>query len=352
MNEEAKGPNFRVAGSGNAERPCLANVYHADVGDLIDGYQLLGQLDVVSAEADLWVAQKNGQEFVCKLYRHGVTSSLVSSGTLLALDNPHLLPTKATGEHLGRQYEIAPFCSGGNLEKLLASGEKMDLADAELLLGQLTSALSYLHGQGIQHRDIKPANILLRQLKPLEVVMSDFGQSEEGSATMLTMSRTTLLYSAPEAVNGMFSAASDWWSIGMVLLECIQGRHPLSHLPARQQQYAIVAGHIPIPENLPERWQFLLRGLLTGDHTQRWMGDQVMWWLQQTQNATPVDLPASTLDRKHGPSLLTLVMIGIPLLLIATRFLGPIVEEFLGAFLVLWLVCVLGVLLWKMAKGK
>lgn len=357
MNKEAKRPHstveIRVPEADKAERPHIANVYYPDVGDIIDGYKLLGQLDVVSAESDLWLAEKNGHEFVCKLYRHGVKSSLVASGTLLLLDHSHLLPTKAAGEHSGRQFEIVPFYAGGSLEKHLAGAEKMNLADAETLLAQLTSALSYLQGQGIQHRDIKPANILLRQTNPLEVVMSDFGRSEENSATMLTMSRGTLLYSAPEAVNGIFSAASDWWSVGMVILESITGRHPLSHLPASQQHYAIVAGHIPIPETLPERWQFLLRGMLTGDHTQRWMGEQVNWWLQQSQNGIlPLEPSASSLTRRYSASPLTVVMVGLPLIVVAMRFLGPVVEEFLGVIAILWGVWIFGTLLWRALKEK
>ena len=328
-------------------RAYIANVYHPSVGDVVGGYKLAGQLDVISAEADLWIAEQNGQEFVCKIYRHGVASSLASSGALLALDHPHLLPTKANGEHLGRQYEIAPFCSGGNLEKHLAGGGKLSLADAETLLGQMAAALSYLHAHGIQHRDIKPANILLRKINPLDAVMSDFGRSEESSATQLTMSRATLLYSAPEAVNGMFSPASDWWSVGMVLLESIMGRHPLSELPSRQQHYAIVAGRIEIPESFPARWQQLLRGLLVGDHTQRWTEEQVNWWLQQSVEGSP-----ATLDRKRFPSPLILVVVGLPLIVILTRFLGPIVEEFLGILMLLWVISLLGVLVRKVVKGS
>jgi serine/threonine protein kinase len=272
---------------------------------------------------------------------------------LLTLHHPHLLPTKATGEHLGRQFEIVPFCAGGSLEKQLAVAEKLTLADAATLLAQLTAALSYLQGQGIQHRDIKPANILLRQTNPLDTVMSDFGRSEESSATMLTMNRTTLLYSAPEAVNGMFSKASDWWSVGMVLLECVTGRHPLAHLPASQQHYAIAAGHIPIPETLPEQWQFLLRGLLTCDHSQRWQGEQVSWWLLQTQNGALTASPSSTsLMRSYCRSPLTIVLVGLPVIVIATRFLGPIVEEFLGAIVALWIACLVTLLLKKALKRK
>ena len=128
MSKEAKSRRpkvgIRVDDFANTKQPCIANVYYPDAGDMIDGYKLMGQLDVVSAEADLWLAKKNGHEFVCKLYRHGVTSSLVASGTLLALDHPHLLPTKALGEHLGRQFEIVPFYADGTLEKHLAGGRR------------------------------------------------------------------------------------------------------------------------------------------------------------------------------------------------------------------------------------
>ena len=115
MNEEVENSHpkegIQVADVAREKRTCIAKVYNPNAGDLIGGYKLVGQLDVVSAEADLWIAEHGGQEFVCKLYRHGLTSSLVSSGALIALDHPHLLPTKITGDHIGRQYEIVPFYS-------------------------------------------------------------------------------------------------------------------------------------------------------------------------------------------------------------------------------------------------
>lgn len=70
------------------------------------------------------------------------------------------------------------------------------------------------------HRDLKPANVLLRNLDPLEVVISDHGFAQESSrATTRAGSR---LWSAPECFWGeadqVYDLSVDMYSMGVILL--------------------------------------------------------------------------------------------------------------------------------------
>ena len=87
-----------------------------------------------------------------------------------------------------------------------------------------------MHALGIIHRDIKPANILLvpvRPGEPLRPKLTDFGIARILDGTRLTATGTmvgTAAYLSPEQSRGAdLGPASDIYSLGLVLLECIKG---------------------------------------------------------------------------------------------------------------------------------
>ena len=95
---------------------------------------------------------------------------------------------------------------------------------------QLSAGLHALHGQGTLHRDIKPANILVEHGG--RVVLLDFGLASSLDSDASRRSRAgsfagTLAYMSPEQIAGReLSAAADWYSVGLVLYECLTGRNP------------------------------------------------------------------------------------------------------------------------------
>ena len=66
---------------------------------------------------------------------------------------------------------------------------------------------------------------------PLELALTDFGIASLTAATQhfTSVARTTK-YAAPEALTGVLDAKSDWWSLGMIVLEAASGRHPFDGL--------------------------------------------------------------------------------------------------------------------------
>jgi hypothetical protein len=78
-------------------------------------------------------------------------------------------------------------------------------------------------------------------------------------------------YSAPELLAGVVSPASDWWSLGVILLEkltqgaCFEGIRDQAFL-----MDVVANGGADIPAGLGEEARLLLRGLLAVDLNVRW----------------------------------------------------------------------------------
>src|SRR5260221_11273221 len=77
----------------------------------------------------------------------------------------------------------------------------------------------------------------------------------------------------------MQSEASDYWSLGMVLIEALTGRQPFAGLDVKQQLYRVAGGKGEIPEAVSPRWKQLLTGVLTVDYTVRWRKKEIDQWL-------------------------------------------------------------------------
>ncbi|MCI0710248.1 MAG: bifunctional serine/threonine-protein kinase/formylglycine-generating enzyme family protein [Chloroflexi bacterium] len=95
--------------------------------------------------------------------------------------------------------------------------------------GQLGSAISYAHRQGVVHRDIKPSNIIVVD-DGARVVLTDFGLAKivgQSKLTMSGMSSGTPSYMAPEQAAGeAITSKSDIYTLGVVLYEMATGEVP------------------------------------------------------------------------------------------------------------------------------
>ena len=144
---------------------------------------------------------------------------------------------------------------------------RVPLDELSVIGAGTADALAYVHGLGIIHRDIKPANILLVQVRPGEPVrpkLTDFGIARIADGTRLTATGTmvgTAAYLSPEqAMGSPLSPASDIYSLGLVLLECIKGT---VEYPGSAVESAVARLHRApeIPDDLPAGWQHLLASM-------------------------------------------------------------------------------------------
>ncbi|MDQ0870080.1 serine/threonine protein kinase [Arthrobacter sp. V1I9] len=144
---------------------------------------------------------------------------------------------------------------------------RVPLEELAVIGAGIADALAYVHGLGIIHRDIKPANILLVQIRPGEPLrpkLTDFGIARIADSTRLTATGTmvgTAAYLSPEQALGKpLSSATDIYSLGLVLLECIKGT---VEYPGGAVESAVARLHRApeIPEDLPSEWADLVRSM-------------------------------------------------------------------------------------------
>jgi len=260
---------------------------HAEIPELplaLAGRYRVVRLLARGGEGFVLLAEGNTGEGlrVIKLYVPHAGSSGPKGAVLdniSAADKAHVVHIHEHGKEGVWYYEVQEYVANGSLRDLMTGPQP--LADVASMLRELTDALRCLHGAKLIHRDIKPENILVRTRAPLDLVLTDFGIASVSAATLHETTRSrTALYSSPEAMTGIVSEKSDWWSIGMILVELITGRHPLAGIGSQNRLDFWIAQNPIDTEGVSDpRWRALCRGLLVRDAANRWGSDEVGRWL-------------------------------------------------------------------------
>ena len=128
------------------------------------------------------------------------------------------------------QYLVMDFIDGQDIQTIVNQGGRIDPETALDWIGQIASALAYLHNQkpSIIHRDIKPANI--RITEEGKAFLVDFGLVkvyDPHLRTTLGARAVTPGYSPPEQYGqGNTDARTDIYALGATLYYILTGLEP------------------------------------------------------------------------------------------------------------------------------
>ena len=127
----------------------------------------------------------------------------------------------------GRQYLVTDFFPLGTVSDQLEGGRQFTVPEVCELGAQLATTLAQVHRRGVAHGDVKPSNVLLdHEGRPW---LTDFGTARPTTwpttdGPTLTF---TILYSAPEVLDGgVVGPASDQYALGLLLATLLLGEHP------------------------------------------------------------------------------------------------------------------------------
>jgi eukaryotic-like serine/threonine-protein kinase len=145
------------------------------------------------------------------------------------LSHPNIVTVIDRGDDDGRQFIVFEHVEGENLKEFVLRTGRLPVRRALELALAVADGLAFAHDHGLVHRDVKPQNVLLSSEGDVKV--TDFGIARslhvEQGVTQTGTVLGTAEYLAPEQASGRtVSAATDVYSLGVVLWELLAGDAP------------------------------------------------------------------------------------------------------------------------------
>lgn len=208
----------------------------------------------------VWLAEHVGlgRSVAVKFLRHELVHDVAArerfrreASAVARLDCENIVEVLEDGETTdGLPYIVMELLDGQTLQDRIF-GSQLSITELGEILRQVCDGLGRAHEAGIIHRDIKPDNIfLVAGDKPL-VKLLDFGIArdleQELRVTTTNSVVGTPLFMAPEQMSGEQTLpASDVWSLGVVIYNCMTGRLPYRGASLAALALSIHRDH-PIP---------------------------------------------------------------------------------------------------------
>lgn len=246
------------------------------------GYEILGELGRGNARV---LKARHLHSGDCRAIKHFAFNTdpvtlrrfQRESEIMKSIQHDHIV--KIMEVHLDAElpYIVMQLVEGGDLRGLLKSYGTLDIATIIRLAFHMTEAFSAIHDKAVVHRDVKPENIMYRRLPDgaIHFLLTDFGiaklREQSDAITVTGSSMLTYDYASPEQFNQSrnVSAPTDYYSLGVVLYECLTGAVPFEYEQDDLLLHInrVIASPVPAPRmpanrTLPPSLLQLMVGLL------------------------------------------------------------------------------------------
>jgi serine/threonine-protein kinase len=176
------------------------------------------------------------------------------------------------GEREGEAFLVMELVRGEPLSAVLSAEGRLSPERTLDVVAQAARALEAAHTGGVIHRDMKPGNILV--CPDGTVKITDFGIARAVDAVPLTQTGTvmgTAYYVSPEQANGAaVTFASDVYSLGVVMYECLSGRRPFeADTPVAIAMAHLYEDPVALPPDVPDAVSGLVAKAMAKDPDER-----------------------------------------------------------------------------------
>ncbi|CAL1714897.1 unnamed protein product [Somion occarium] len=185
-----------------------------------------------------------------KCVKMKAVANIVQERRLLEeIDHPFVVNMRYAFQDDENCFFVLDLMLGGDLRFHLERMGSLSEDTVRFYMGELSSALSFLHEKRIIHRDLKPDNILLDERGHAHI--TDFNIAVHYTEKrLLTGVAGSMAYMAPEilAKRG-YTYTIDWWSLGVCAYELIFGRRPFRGKTNSDLTHSISRDALRFPED-------------------------------------------------------------------------------------------------------
>ncbi|KAJ2512747.1 hypothetical protein H4217_006714 [Coemansia sp. RSA 1939] len=196
-------------------------------------------------------------------------------GMLEEIDHPFVVNLRFSFQDEYTMYMVMDLMIGGDLRFHMMRRRFVE-GVIRFWIAELACAINYLHtAHSIVHRDIKPDNILMDHRGHVALTDFNIATRVRSDNSLHYAVAGTANYMAPEVVSGVgYTYSVDWWSLGVVMYECVYGKRPFRHRKSGDElKRALMYEEIqfPIIADVQVSYDCIsaMRALLTKDPSQR-----------------------------------------------------------------------------------